>query len=175
MSAPTLPATTGTHHYRVVDSPAGPLLLVGGPRGLARIAFTCDDHDRVLAELTTDAGPPRPDDGGLDEAARQLREYAAGTRREFTLELDLTPVTPFRRRVLDRMREIPYGRTVSYAGLAAAAGNPRAVRAAATACATNPLPVVVPCHRVVRGDGGTGRYRGGEEAKRALLALESGG
>ncbi|HEU4841381.1 MAG TPA: methylated-DNA--[protein]-cysteine S-methyltransferase, partial [Ilumatobacteraceae bacterium] len=99
--------------------------------------------------------------------------YFAGARRAFDVAVDLRLATGFRREVLEHLRVIPFGATESYAVVAGAVGSPRAVRAAGTACATNPVPVVVPCHRVVRSDGTIGRYRGGVEAKRALLALEA--
>ena len=159
--------------YRVVDAPVGPLLLASTPAGLVRVAFAGEGHDRVLDVLATQisprllAAPQR-----LEAAARQLGEYFEGRRREFTLPLDMRLARGFRLTVLQRLQEVGYGRTVSYAELAALAERPRAVRAAGTACATNPLPLVVPCHRVVRSDGSTGRYGGGEDAKVMLLALE---
>jgi len=109
----------------------------------------------------------------LDAAARELDEYFAGRRSRFDLPLDFRLSRGFRRAVLSHLNEIGYGTTASYAAVAAAAGNPKAVRAAATACATNPLPLVVPCHRVVRSDGTIGGYAGGVDVKKALLALEA--
>ncbi|TMB30517.1 MAG: methylated-DNA--[protein]-cysteine S-methyltransferase [Deltaproteobacteria bacterium] len=161
--------------YRTVDSPLGTLLLAATGKGLVRVAFNREDHESVLARLATDISPrilrtPRR----LDEAARQLEEYFAGKRRAFTVPVDLQLAHGFRRSVLLRLREIPYGRTQSYAAVAKAAGNPSAVRAAASACSHNPLPLVVPCHRVVRSDGALGEYLGGPRAKHALLALEAG-
>src|SRR3954469_23237092 len=120
---------------------------------------------------TTPRGrPPRP---RLSAAVRQLEEYFAGRRTAFELPLDLRLAAGFRRPVLTQLRQVGYGTTASYATVAAAAGSPRAVRAVGTACATNPLPVVVPCHRVVRSDGALGNYVGGVAAKRTLLALEA--
>ena len=161
--------------YRTVDSPLGTLLLAATGKGLVRVAFSREDHESVLASLASDVSPrilrtPRR----LDEAARQLDEYFAGKRRAFTVPVDLQLAHGFRRSVLLRLREIPYGRTQSYAAVAKAAGNPSAVRAAASACSHNPLPLVVPCHRVVRSDGALGEYLGGPRAKHALLALEAG-
>ena len=104
---------------------------------------------------------------------RQLSEYFAGQRQSFELPLDFRLSSGFRRQVLAHLPEIGYGHTESYAQVAAATGNPRAVRAVGSACATNPIPVVVPCHRVVRSDGTSGGYRGGPEAKKSLLALEA--
>ncbi len=107
-----------------------------------------------------------------DTASRQLREYFAGERRQFDLPLDLSGVTPFRAAVLRELAKVPYGETTTYAKLARAVGNPKAVRAVGSACATNPLPILIPCHRVLRADGAIGGYRGGEAAKRFLLRLE---
>jgi methylated-DNA-[protein]-cysteine S-methyltransferase len=160
--------------YRVVDSPLGPLLLAATTDGLVRVAFEGEDHDAVLTALAQTVSPrvlraPRR----LDVAARQLDEYFAGRRHAFDLSVDLRLASGFRRGVLEHLRSIPYGSTESYATVARAVGSPRAVRAAGSACATNPLPVVVPCHRVVRTDGSIGGYRGGSGAKRLLLALEA--
>jgi methylated-DNA-[protein]-cysteine S-methyltransferase len=160
--------------YRTLDTPVGTLLLAATEAGLLRVAYQTEGHDRVLERLAARVSPrilhaPRR----LDTAARELEEYFAGRRRDFDLPLDLRLSTGFRRLVLDHLSDIAYGHTASYAAVAAAAGSPRAVRAAATACATNPLPVVVPCHRVVRADGSVGGYVGGPTAKRALLRLEA--
>ena len=162
--------------YRTVDSPLGPLLLAATAKGLVRVAFSREDHDSVLSSLASDISPrilrtPRR----LDEAAHQLDEYFARKRYAFTVPIDLQLAQGFRRSVLLHLREIPYGKTESYTAVAKAAGNPSAVRAAAGACSHNPLPLVVPCHRVVRSDGSAGEYRGGPEAKRALLEMEAGG
>lgn len=160
--------------YRTIDSPLGPLLLVATERGLARIAFTRQDHGEVLSQLAATVSPrilPAP--ARLDAAARELDEYFAGTRRTFDLPLDPTTTGGFRRSVQLLLPSIGYGTTVSYTELAARAGRPSAVRAAASACATNPLPVVVPCHRVLRTDGSLGGYLGGLEAKRTLIDLEA--
>ena len=159
--------------YRTIDTPLGALLLAATETGLVRVAYAREDHDVVLEQLTHRISPrvlrvP----GRLDAAAREIEEYFEGGRYVFDLPLDLQLASGFRRTVLTHLPDIAYGTTASYAALAAAAGNPRAVRAAGTACATNPLPVVVPCHRVVRSDGGLGQYVGGTEAKRALLTLE---
>lgn len=160
--------------YRTVDSPVGPLLLAATGQGLVRVAYDREDHDTVLTRLSAVVSPRvlhAP--ARLDTAARELDEYFAGRRRRFDLPLDLQLSHGFRRAVLSHLREIGYGRTESYAVVAAAAGSPGAVRAAGTACSTNPLPVVVPCHRVVRSDGSLGRYVGGIEAKQVLLAMEA--
>ncbi|MGZ4711109.1 MAG: methylated-DNA--[protein]-cysteine S-methyltransferase [Acidimicrobiales bacterium] len=160
--------------YRTVDSPLGALLLAATPAGLVRVAFDVEGHDQVLARLAVDVSPrilrsPRR----LDDIARQLDEYFSGDRRTFEVPVDLQLAHGFRRTVLDHLRDIAYGTTASYSAVAAAAGSPAAVRAVGSACANNPVPVVVPCHRVVRRDGSIGQYLGGPEAKRTLLALEA--
>ena len=160
--------------YRTVDSPVGLLLLAATDAGLVRVAFDSEDHDAVL-QLLAERISPRilSADSRLDIPARQLDEYFGGRRQRFDLPLDWQLSAGFRRAVLGRLPEISYGHTASYATVARLAGNPKAVRAAASACATNPLPVVVPCHRVIYSDGRPGRYRGGEQAKLTLLTLEA--
>ncbi len=160
--------------YRIVDTPVGPLLLAATEQGLVRVAYACEDHDAVLQRLAEKisprvlAAPAR-----MDPAARQLEEYFAGRRKQFELPLDHRLSSGFRPDVLSHLPDIGYGSTASYGELAQLAGNPKAVRAVGTACGTNPLPVVVPCHRVVRSDGTPGGYVGGPEAKRTLLTLEA--
>ncbi len=160
--------------YRTIDTPVGTLLLAATARGLVRVAYEREDHAQVLERLARDISPRvlhAP--ARLDAAAREIDEYFAGLRQAFDLPLDFSLARGFRRLVLTRLPAIGYGQTASYAAIAAAVGNPRAVRAAGTACATNPLPVVVPCHRVVRSDGSIGQYVGGVDAKKALLTLEA--
>lgn len=160
--------------YRIVDSPVGPLLLAATDRGVVRVAYAREDHDAVLQTLADKISPRilhAP--ARLDSAARELDEYFAGARRQFDIPLDWRLSAGFRSTVLHHLPEIGYGHTASYATVARLAGNPKAVRAVGTACATNPLPLVVPCHRVVRSDGAMGGYLGGAEAKRLLLALEA--
>ncbi|MGI8528120.1 MAG: methylated-DNA--[protein]-cysteine S-methyltransferase [Geodermatophilaceae bacterium] len=160
--------------YRTLDTPVGTLLLAATDAGLVRVAYPSQDHDAVLDELATRVSPRvlcAP--ARLDLAAAELEEYFTGRRQVFDLPLDLQLSRGFRRTVLSHLSEIGYGTTASYAAVAVAAGNPKAVRAVGSACATNPLPVVVPCHRVVRSDGTLGQYAGGAAAKRALLQLEA--
>jgi methylated-DNA-[protein]-cysteine S-methyltransferase len=160
--------------YRVVDSPLGPLLLAATEAGLVRVAFSSEDHDAVLQGLSDRISPRVLNvPARLDAAARELDDYFAGRRRTFDIAIDWQLSSGFRAIVLHHLPEIRYGYTASYAAVAALAGNPKAVRAVGTACANNPLPLIVPCHRVVRSDGGIGNYRGGVEAKRMLLALEA--
>ena len=161
--------------YRTIDSPVGTLLLAATDQGLVRVAYESEDHDAVLQSLA-DRISPRVLAAAdrMDLAARELDEYFAGRRRNFDLPLDWRLATGFRRTVLGTLASgIDYGHTASYAAVASLAGNPKAVRAVGTACATNPLPVVVPCHRVVRSDGSLGGYLGGVAAKQALLTLEA--
>jgi methylated-DNA-[protein]-cysteine S-methyltransferase len=160
--------------YRTIDSPVGSLLLAATPEGLVRIAFDREDHDVVLARLANEISPrilraPRR----LDGAAAQLDEYFSGRRRTFDMPIDLQLAHGFRRIVLTHLCDIAYGETASYAMVAEASGSPAAVRAVGSACANNPLPLVVPCHRVVRSDGSIGQYLGGTETKQALLAMEA--
>lgn len=160
--------------YRAIDSPIGRLLLVATPQGIVRIAFEREDHDAVLERLASSISPRiLRGTRRLDAAAAQLDDYFDGRRRQFELDLDLRLARGFRRTVLDHLCHLDYGTTATYSSIAAAAGNPSAVRAVGTACATNPLPIVIPCHRVVRRDGTIGEYLGGTETKRALLAMES--
>lgn len=159
--------------YRTIDSPVGPLLLAGTDAGLVRVAFARLGFETVLADLAVRISPRvlhAP--GRLDTAARELDEYFGGRRRDFDVPVDLRLATGFRRTVLDHLPEVPFGEVASYGTVAGLAGNPKAVRAVGTACGTNPVPIVVPCHRVVRSDGALGGYLGGIDAKRTLLTLE---
>ncbi|MGI8614754.1 MAG: methylated-DNA--[protein]-cysteine S-methyltransferase [Nocardioidaceae bacterium] len=160
--------------YRTLDTPVGRLLLAATERGLVRVAYASEEHDKVLDQLAhrVSARVLRAP-GRLELAAREIDDYFAGRRSRFDLPLDLVLSAGFRRTVLDHLSDIAYGTTASYAELAATVGSPRAVRAVGTACATNPLPIVVPCHRVVRSDGSPGQYVGGTAAKQALLTLEA--
>lgn len=159
--------------YRTLDSPVGPLLLAATPAGLVRVAFDREGFDTVLQTLATKVSPRILEaPGRLDAVATQLDEYFAGTRRSFDVPLDYALSSGFRQTVQHYLPHIAYGRTQTYKEVAAHVGNPAAVRAVGTACATNPLPVVVPCHRVLRTDGGLGGYLGGLDAKTTLLTLE---
>ncbi len=160
--------------YRTLDTPVGTLLLAATPAGLVRVAYPIEGYDQVLENLAARVSPRilrAP--GRLDAAAREIDEYFAGQRRAFGLPLDYRLSSGFRRIVLTHLPGIGYGQTASYATVATAVGRPRAFRAVGTACATNPLPVVLPCHRVVLSDGRPGSYRGGPAAKQLLLDLEA--
>jgi methylated-DNA-[protein]-cysteine S-methyltransferase len=159
--------------YTTIDTPVGPLLLAATERGLVRVAYARENHDAVLSGLASRLSPrilraPRR----LDVAAREIDEYFAGRRSGFDLPLDLSLSSGFRQVVQQYLPSIAYGQTRTYKDVAQLVGRPRAVRAVGTACATNPLPVVVPCHRVLRSDGTLGGYVGGLDAKAALLHLE---
>lgn len=159
--------------YRLVDSPLGQLLLAATERGIVRVAFAAEDFDAVLGTLAQKVGVRVLHRAApLDAAAAQLDEYFGHSRRGFELSLDHRLSSGYRLEVQLALPNIGYGHTVSYKELAATTGRPAAVRAVGTACATNPLPIVVPCHRVLRSDGSLGGYLGGLEAKKVLLDLE---
>jgi methylated-DNA-[protein]-cysteine S-methyltransferase len=167
--------------YAGVDSPLGRLLVAGTPAGLVRVSYLDArsaqprGEDAVLAQLAQRISPRilrAP--AQLDAARRELDEYFAGRRRSFDLRLDLRLIGPFARRVLAVTAAIPYGEVSSYARVAAAAGSPRGSRAAGNALGSNPLPIVLPCHRVLRSTGALGGYTGDIERKVALLELEAG-
>jgi methylated-DNA-[protein]-cysteine S-methyltransferase len=160
--------------YRTLDTPVGVLLLAATEKGLVRVAYEREDHDKVLAGLAEKVSPRilrAP--ARLDEAAFELDQYFARSRTAFDLPLDFSLAHGFRRVVQQYLPAITYGQTRSYAQVAEQVGNPQAMRAVGSACATNALPIVVPCHRVIRADGATGGYVGGPEAKAFLLAMEA--
>lgn len=163
--------------YRTLDTAVGRLLLATTPLGLVRVAFLTGGHDTVETALAALAQRISPRilhaPARLDDVATEIDEYLAGRRTEFDLPLDLRLADGFRRRVIEHLREIGYGRRESYATVAAAVGNPKAARAVGSACAHNPLTLVIPCHRVVRTDGTIGQYAGGTAAKATLLELEA--
>lgn len=159
--------------YRTLDTAVGTLLLAATEKGLVRVAYDREDHNAVLGTLAERVSPRiLRTPARLDLVAHQIEEYFAGTRLTFDVPLDFRLSTGFRLAVLRHLTDIGYGQTESYTQVATAAGSPRAVRAVGTACAKNPLPVVVPCHRVVRADGSYGGYVGGPAAKHTLLTLE---
>lgn len=160
--------------YRTIDTPVGEMLVAATEVGVVRLAFAVEGFDQVLDVLARKVSPRvlrAP--ARLDRLVHEVEEYLTGRRRSFDVPLDLSLASGFRRAVVQHLPEIPYGRTATYTDVAAIAGSPRAVRAVGTACAKNPLPLVVPCHRVVRSDGTTGQYAGGPAAKRWLLDLEA--
>jgi methylated-DNA-[protein]-cysteine S-methyltransferase len=159
--------------YTTTDSPFGPLLLATTPRGLVRVGLPNQDADELLVELATRVSARVLEaPAQLDEARRELDLYFEGRLTDFDLPLDWRLSRDFRRKVLRAIARIPYGQTRSYTQMAKSAGNVRAVRAAGTACGSNPLPLVVPCHRVLRTGGALGGYGGGLPMKEGLLRLE---
>jgi methylated-DNA-[protein]-cysteine S-methyltransferase len=160
--------------YAPVDSPFGELLLAATGRGLVRLAFPEENVDSVLERISQRVSPRIVEaPGRLQEARRELDEYFDGRRHSFELALDWSLVGgPFGRKVLRVTSEIPYGGVLSYREVAADAGSPRGSRAAGNALGSNPMPIVVPCHRVLHSGGGLGGYGGGVERKRWLLELE---
>jgi methylated-DNA-[protein]-cysteine S-methyltransferase len=159
--------------YATVDSPFGPLLLATTPRGLVKVSFPQFGTEATLEELATRISPRVLEaPARLDEVRRELDLYFEGKLAEFDLPLDWQLTDGFRKKVQQAINRIPYGRTRSYTEVARSAGNERAVRAAGTACGANPLPIVVPCHRVLRSGGALGGYGGGLPMKEALLKLE---
>jgi methylated-DNA-[protein]-cysteine S-methyltransferase len=159
--------------YTTTDSPYGRLLLASTPRGLVRVGLPNQDADELLEDLSARVSPRVLEvPGELDEVRRELDLYFEGELDRFDLPLDWSLSAGFRERVLREINRIPYGQTRSYTEMARKAGNERAVRAAGSACGSNPIPLVVPCHRVLRSSGALGGYGGGLPMKRALLELE---
>jgi methylated-DNA-[protein]-cysteine S-methyltransferase len=159
--------------YTTTESPLGPLLIATTRRGLVRVAFPRERPDDVLNDLVVKVSPRVLEaPAKLDEVRRELDQYFERERREFDLPLDWRLSHGFRNEVLHELLRVPYGETATYAEMAARAGNPRAYRAAGSACGSNPMPVVVPCHRVVASGGGLGGYGGGIDVKKYLLRLE---
>jgi methylated-DNA-[protein]-cysteine S-methyltransferase len=160
--------------YATLDSPVGKLLLASTPTGLVRLAYIdYADEESVLADLAARVSPrilaaPRK----LDEPRRELEQYFAGAREHFDLPVDWALTRGFGRRVLQATARIPFGAVSTYKQVATEAGSPRAHRAAGNALGSNPLPIVVPCHRVLHAGGGLGGYTGGLERKRLLLGVE---
>jgi methylated-DNA-[protein]-cysteine S-methyltransferase len=162
--------------YATVDSPFGPLLIAATPRGLVRVNLPASDPEETLEELAERISPRVLEaPARLDDARRELDLYFEGKLTEFDLPLDWRLTDGFRKKVQRAIARIPYGQTRTYTDMARSAGNERAVRAAGTACGSNPIPIVVPCHRVLRSGGGLGGYGGGLPMKEALLALEAAG
>ncbi len=159
--------------YGSMDSPVGELLVAVTDRGLVRVAFASEPSDEVLEDLAARVSPRvlrLP--GRTDAARRELDEYFAGDRRRFDLPLDWSLVRGFAQGVLRATAGVPFGSVTTYRQMAEAAGSPRASRAAGNALGSNPIPIVVPCHRVLHSGGGLGGYAGGLDRKRFLLSLE---
>lgn len=159
--------------YASTDTPIGPLLLAATRKGLVKVAFPEQDPEEVL-ELLSRRISPRVIEApaALDPVRRELEEYFSGTRRAFDLALDWSLIGPFAGRVLRATARIPYGEHHSYGEVAVAAGSPGGSRATGNALGSNPIPIVIPCHRVLRAEGAIGGYAGGPKRKQWLLALE---
>jgi methylated-DNA-[protein]-cysteine S-methyltransferase len=159
--------------YATADSPFGPVTLAATDRGLVRLNLPRYDADDFLARLSSEISPAILESPArLDPVRRQLDEYFEGRLKKFTVPLDWQLIHGFQEKVLRTTYAIPYGKTLTYGEVAAEAGNPRAFRAAGTALGRNPIPLIVPCHRVTRSGGVPGNYGGGPEMKKALLELE---
>lgn len=160
--------------YSSVDSPLGPLVVAATPKGLVRVSYTeFRGEDEVLEDLARRVSPRVLEaPAKLDPVRRELDEYFDGHREDFDIAIDWSYLAGFTRDVLRATAAIPFGDVSTYAGVAEAAGSPRAVRAAGNALGANPMPVVVPCHRVLRTGGALGGYTGGLERKEFLLRLE---
>jgi methylated-DNA-[protein]-cysteine S-methyltransferase len=160
--------------YSTVDSPLGPLMVAATPRGVVRVSYSqFRDDDAVLADLARRVSPRVLEaPARLDGARRELDEYFEGRRTEFDLPIDWTLTRGFTTEVLRATAAVGFGETTTYAEVALAAGSPRAVRAAGNSLGSNPMPIVVPCHRVLRTGGALGGYTGGVERKEFLLRLE---
>jgi methylated-DNA-[protein]-cysteine S-methyltransferase len=158
-----------------MDTPIGTLLLMATTKGLVRLAFEDENRDDVLGEVAAGVSPRILDSPRrLDPVRRELERYFAGTLRDFEVPIDWSLTGAFARKVLHRTARIPYGSVASYGEVAFGVGTPRGARAVGNALGSNPIPVVVPCHRVVRTGGAIGGYGGGLPRKRWLLALEAG-
>ena len=153
--------------YDVVPSPLGELFLAATPRGLCRISYTVAGQDEVVASRFGARVLRAP----LDDVRRELDEYFDGRRRAFDVPLDLR-VAPFHEAVLDELARVPYGQVDTYGHLAARVGRPRAARAVGLVMNRNPIPIVLPCHRIIGANGSLTGYGGGESRKRRLLDLE---
>jgi methylated-DNA-[protein]-cysteine S-methyltransferase len=160
--------------YASVDSPLGPLVVASTPKGLVRVSYSdFRGEDEVLQELARRVSPRVLEaPARLDPVRRELDEYFEGRREDFDIPIDWSYLAGFTREVLRATAAIPFGDVSTYAGVAAAAGSPRATRAAGNALGANPMPVIVPCHRVLRTGGQLGGYTGGLERKEFLLRLE---
>jgi len=162
--------------YALIDGPAGRLVAAATPQGLLRLAYELENGgvDEVLDQIAARLSPSIVEaPAQLDGVRRELDEYFEGRRRTFDLKIDWRLArSAFTRRVLEAAIAIPYGSTSTYREVAGAAGSPRAFRAAGSALGSNPLPIVVPCHRVLASTGGLGGYTGGLDRKRLLLGIE---
>lgn len=164
------PSTVGVCH-RYIDSPVGKLLVISTPYGISRVSFETEDQQGILSTAECASGGYLENQKFLDIFEEQIGQYFNQERGCLSVPVDVH-MTSFAHEVLDRLREITYGRTLSYGEFAAVLGHPSAARAVGSACASNPVPMILPCHRVIRSDGSFGEYIGGVEAKKYLLDFE---
>jgi len=161
--------------YGVVDSPLGPLWIAVGPKGVLAIHYGAEPSQPELVRVVRTYGPGLlPDIKRTDVVARELDQYFSGKRKKFDVAVDMSTLTDFQRRILSATARVGFGDVSTYARVAAKAGSEKAARAAGQALGSNPIPIVVPCHRILASDGSLGGYAGGLEAKRRLLKLERG-
>ena len=161
--------------YAVIDSPFGPLWVAVGPKGVLAIHYGAEPSPHELGRIVRTYGPGiLPDPRRADTVARELDQYFAGKRRRFDVAVDLSPLTTFQRRILAATAAVEFGDVSTYAKVAARAGSGKASRAAGQALGSNPIPIVVPCHRILASDGSLGGYSGGLDVKRRLLSMERG-
>lgn len=169
-----LDAELNAFTYRIVESPLGDLLVARTAAGVVRVAFAREGFPQVIQDLTEKLSlRPHPARSSLDDAARAIERYFTGGLTSVEVQIDLQLAVGFGRAVAEYLPSIAYGSTASYAEVAAALGRPGSAHAVGVACRSNPVPIVLPCHRAVRSDGSLGAYVGGTEAKRVLLALEA--
>ncbi len=161
--------------YRIIDTSFGYIGIATTEKGISAITLPCDTEDEAAISLGEKSGNGNSDSGLLPDLVERIIKYFHGEKVAFPDELDLTSASEFQRKVWQATRLIPYGETRSYLWVATQAGNPRASRAAGRALGRNPLPIIIPCHRVIAGNGGMGGFTGGIEMKMRLLALESSG
>lgn len=175
MSEKDLPIVLVNIDYSIIESPIGKLLLINTNKKLTKVAFENENHGDIIAKLKDkfDSNVVQ-NDLALEKVTTQLSEYFTRQRKSFDLPLDLSLINgSYHKQVVQHLVKIPYGKVRSYAQLAKHTGNEKAIRAAASACANNPLPIILPCHRVVRTNGDLGKYRGGIKAKQYLINLEN--
>ena len=159
---------------RALWTPIGEIAVIGGTAGVCRVCLPGEEPEVALVNLAPECSEGSLDPGKVArKGAEEVYRYFAGELREFSVPVDLGPVAGFRRRVLEEAASIPFGETASYQEMAIAAGSPGAVRAAGSAMGANPVPILIPCHRVIRADGSPGMYGGGEELKLRLLEFEA--